>query len=149
MKYRPITPEDYEPVRRFLSDVGWQHRVADPEEFVWLLKNTNRTVVAIDGTGVVGFARALCDEVSNGYISMVAVALICEGEASAGDSCGDSSVMMPGSHGCCARGAGAAGSGRRWASGVPRQRWRECGLESKSDLTTACTRPRVSADVVR
>ncbi len=74
MEYRPITPEDYEPVRQFLSGVGWQHRVTDPEEFVRMLKNTNRTVVAIDDARVVGFARALCDEVSNGYISMVAVA---------------------------------------------------------------------------
>ncbi len=39
-----------------------------------MLKNTNRTVAAIDGSRIVGFARALCDEVSNGYISMVAVA---------------------------------------------------------------------------
>ena len=74
MEYRPITSGDYEPVRQFLSNVGWQHRVADPEEFVKMLKNTNRAVVAVDGARVVGFARALCDEVSNGYISMVAVA---------------------------------------------------------------------------
>ena len=39
-----------------------------------MLEHTNRTVVAVDGTRIVGFARALCDEVSNGYISMVAVA---------------------------------------------------------------------------
>ena len=74
MKFRPITPEDYEAVRQFLSEAGWQHRVADPKKFGEMLKNTNRTVVAIDGSRVVGFARALCDEVSNGYISMVAVA---------------------------------------------------------------------------
>ena len=73
MEYRPITPADYEPVRRFLSDVGWRHRVADAEKFVRMLENTNRAVVAVDGARVVGFARALCDEVSNGYISMVAV----------------------------------------------------------------------------
>ena len=39
-----------------------------------MLEHTNRTVVAVDGARIVGFARALCDEVSNGYISMVAVA---------------------------------------------------------------------------
>ena len=39
-----------------------------------MLEHTNRTVLAIDGSRIVGFARALCDEVSNGYISMVAVA---------------------------------------------------------------------------
>ncbi|HEU0143348.1 MAG TPA: GNAT family N-acetyltransferase [Nitrososphaera sp.] len=74
MEYRPVTPEDYEPVRWFLSESGWQHRVADPEKFARMMRNTNRAVVAVDGPRVVGFARALCDEVSNGYISMVAVA---------------------------------------------------------------------------
>ena len=74
MEYRPITSGDYEPVRHFLSAVGWQHRVADPEKFVRMLEHTNRAVVAVDGARIVGFARALCDEVSNGYISMVAVA---------------------------------------------------------------------------
>lgn len=39
-----------------------------------MLKHTSRAVVAVDGTRVIGFARALCDEVSNGYVSMVAVA---------------------------------------------------------------------------
>jgi predicted N-acetyltransferase YhbS len=39
-----------------------------------MLQNTNRMVLAVDGARVVGFARALCDEVSNGYVSMVAVA---------------------------------------------------------------------------
>ena len=74
MRFRSITPEDYEPVREFLAEVGWQHRVSDPDSFKKMLENTNRTVVAVDGSRIVGFARALCDEVSNGYISMVAVA---------------------------------------------------------------------------
>lgn len=74
MRFRSITPEDYEPVREFLMEVGWQHRVSDPLKFRKMLKNTSRTIVAVDGSRIVGFARALCDEVSNGYISMVAVA---------------------------------------------------------------------------
>ena len=74
MKFRAITPEDYEPVRKFLSEVGWQHRVSDPLKFRRMLENTSRTILAVDGSRIVGFARALCDEVSNGYISMVAVA---------------------------------------------------------------------------
>lgn len=74
MEFRSITREDYESVRLFLADVGWQHRVTDPEKFKKMLEHTNRTVVAVDGPRIVGFARALCDEVSNGYISMVAVA---------------------------------------------------------------------------
>ncbi len=74
MKFRSITPEDYESVRRFLSELGWQDRVTDSERFKKMLEHTNRTVVVLDGSRIVGFARALCDEVSNGYISMVAVA---------------------------------------------------------------------------
>ena len=75
MKFRSITPEDYEAVRLFLSEVGWGDRVSDSEVFKKMLEHTNRTVVALDDARVVGFARALCDEVSNGYISMVAVAV--------------------------------------------------------------------------
>src|SRR5919199_2068150 len=74
MEFSPVAPGDYEPVRQFLSEVGWGHRVGDAEKFRKMIENTGRTVVALEGGRVVGFARALCDEVSNGYISMVAVA---------------------------------------------------------------------------
>ena len=74
IKFRPIAPYDYESVREFLSEMGWRNRVADREKFTKLLDNTSRTVVAYENDRIVGFARALCDEVSNGYISMVAVA---------------------------------------------------------------------------
>jgi ribosomal protein S18 acetylase RimI-like enzyme len=72
--YKPISPKDYELVRVFLSENGWAHRVADPEKFAKMLDNSDRTVVAWDRVQVVGFARALCDGVSNGLLSMVAVA---------------------------------------------------------------------------
>jgi ribosomal protein S18 acetylase RimI-like enzyme len=74
MIFRSITPEDYDAVREFLAQAGWQHRVDDPDRFRKMLENTNRTIMVVDGSRIVGFARALCDEVSNGYISMVAVA---------------------------------------------------------------------------
>ena len=74
MEFKTITPEDYELVRQFLAEVGWQHRVSNPEQFRRMMENTDRTVVAWDDSRIVGFARALCDGVSNGYISMVAVA---------------------------------------------------------------------------
>lgn len=71
--FRPIAPDDYEALRQFLSEMGFEHRVADPEKFKTLMDHTSRTVVAYEDNRIVGFARALCDEVSNGYVSMVAV----------------------------------------------------------------------------
>ena len=71
--YRPIKTEDYEAVREFLADNGWAARVSDLDRFRAMLDGADRTVVALDRARVVGFARALCDGVSNGYISMLAV----------------------------------------------------------------------------
>jgi len=71
---RPISPPEYEQVRLFLWENGWAHRVGDPERFARMMAGSDRTVVAWDEGQVVGFARALCDGVSNGYLSMVAVA---------------------------------------------------------------------------
>ena len=85
MEFRPIAPDDYEPVRQFLSEAGWGQRVGDAEKFKKMIENTGRTVVALEGTRVVGFARALCDEVSNGYISMVAVAADVRGRGVGGE----------------------------------------------------------------
>ena len=39
-----------------------------------MLDRSDRTVLALEGDTIVGFARGLCDDASNGYISMVAVA---------------------------------------------------------------------------
>src|SRR2546423_3251516 len=75
VEYRATAPEDYEAVRQFLYEAGWQQRVSDPVRFRLLMENTDRAVIACDGARIVGFARALCDGVSNGYISMVAVAV--------------------------------------------------------------------------
>ncbi len=72
--YRPVQTDDYESLQKFLADNGWAVRVGDIERFRAMLDGADRTVVALDGVRVVGFARALCDGVSNGYISMVAVA---------------------------------------------------------------------------
>lgn len=74
VNYRPISHANYEQVRAFLSENSWAHRVADPKRFAEMLDHSDRTVVAWDGAQVVGFARALCDGVSNGLLSVVAVA---------------------------------------------------------------------------
>ncbi len=74
MEFRSISQRDFEAVRQFLFEAGWEHRVSDPQKFEIMMENTNRSVAAFEGLRIVGFARALCDEVSNGYISMLAVA---------------------------------------------------------------------------
>ncbi len=74
MEFRPIMPTDYEAVRQFPAENGWGKRVADTEKFRKMMENASRTVVAFDDEKVVGFARAVCDDVSNGYIGTVAVA---------------------------------------------------------------------------
>ena len=72
--FRPVEPGDYSQVRQLLVNAGWQQRVQDPDRFDRMLRGANRTVVAIENGRVVGFARALFDGASNGYISTVAVA---------------------------------------------------------------------------
>ena len=74
MEFRAITPNDYEAVQQFLAENGWEKRVADADKFRQMMENASRTVVAFEGKRIVGFARALCDGVSNGYIGTVAVA---------------------------------------------------------------------------
>ena len=74
LDYRSITHQDHDQMRRFLAENGWAHRVGDPDQFARMMQGADRTVVAWDEGRVVGFARALCDGVSNGYLSMVAVA---------------------------------------------------------------------------
>ncbi|HSK71050.1 MAG TPA: GNAT family N-acetyltransferase [Pyrinomonadaceae bacterium] len=74
MQFRPITPADYEAVRQFLAENGREKRVSDAARFRRMMENADRTVVAFEGEKIVGFARALCDDVSNGYIGTVAVA---------------------------------------------------------------------------
>ena len=74
MEYRAANPGDYQAVRQFLAENGWERRVVDIERFRAMMDNADRTVVAVENGRIVRFARALCDGVSNGYIGTVAVA---------------------------------------------------------------------------
>jgi GNAT superfamily N-acetyltransferase len=67
-----------------LAESGWAERVADTERFRLMMERATRAVVAVERTAlgeegpagerVIGFARALTDDVCNGYISMLVVA---------------------------------------------------------------------------
>ena len=72
--FRSLTLDDYEQVRQLVIATGWGKRVQDEDRFRRMMAGADRTVVALDGARIVGFARALFDDASNGYISMVAVA---------------------------------------------------------------------------
>lgn len=74
MLVRPFVPSDLEEVHRLLASSGWSHRIPDAHYLARLIAASQRVVVAeIDGR-VVGFARAITDGISNGYLSMVVVA---------------------------------------------------------------------------
>lgn len=73
MDIREIHSSEIESARALLSQNGWARRVADAERFRQLIANTQRAYVAVENGKVVGFARAICDDLSNGYLSMVVV----------------------------------------------------------------------------
>ncbi len=74
INYRPIQPDDFEKVRRLLIETGWQERVQDLNRFERMMRGASRAIAAFEGERIVGFARALFDGASNGYISTVTVA---------------------------------------------------------------------------
>src|SRR6266852_2610624 len=74
MESRPIQPSEVEAARRLLVASGWERGVSDAADFRKLLSRSQLTLVAVEGGEVLGFLRALCDGVANGYISMLVVA---------------------------------------------------------------------------
>ena len=74
MQIRAIRPSEIEPARRLLAANGWAKRVADAAQFQLLVSRSQRALVAVDNGEVIGFARALCDDISNGYLAMLVVA---------------------------------------------------------------------------
>jgi len=74
VQIRAIQPSEIEPARRLLAANGWEKRVADAAQFQLLVSRSQRALVAVDNGEVIGFARALCDDISNGYLAMLVVA---------------------------------------------------------------------------
>jgi GNAT superfamily N-acetyltransferase len=74
VQIRAIQAAEIEAARQLLAANGWARRVGDPHEFRKLISRSQRAFVAIENHEVVGFARALCDEISNGYLAMLVVA---------------------------------------------------------------------------
>lgn len=73
LNVRNLRPDETESARLFLDQHGWSHRTGDAESFARLIGNSQRTAVAMLGEQIVGFARGITDELSNGYLSMVVV----------------------------------------------------------------------------
>jgi ribosomal protein S18 acetylase RimI-like enzyme len=74
MEIREIKRSEIEAARCLLVASGWDRGVASSEEFERLLSQSHRVLVAVENGDVIGFLRAFCDGISNGYISMLAVA---------------------------------------------------------------------------
>lgn len=74
MEIRAPKPPELEAARHLLVAAGWDRGVSDAGEFRRLLSRSQLTLVAVEGGEVLGFLRALCDGISNGYISMLVVA---------------------------------------------------------------------------
>ena len=72
MEYRAPNQSDLPALRALLCSNGWEHRIGDD---AWLasLVASSRALVAVERSAVVGFARAVTDGLSNGYLSMVVV----------------------------------------------------------------------------
>ena len=96
-------------------------------------------MVAVDGSRIVGFARAVCDECfQSGDISMVGVAADKRGQG-----IGSELVRQLDEKGCrnhlgiTFQAPEQRGFGREWDSSPQRLRWKESELELKSDRTSA------------
>lgn len=74
MKIRTALKQYVADIYALLSESGWAHRLGSIGDFGMLLEQSQRTAVAVNETRIAGFARGITDGISNGYLSMVAVA---------------------------------------------------------------------------
>jgi ribosomal protein S18 acetylase RimI-like enzyme len=74
MEIRSADPSEVGAIHHLLSANGWAHRAGDVEQLARLMGASQHAIVAVQGAEIVGFARAISDGISNGYLSMVVVA---------------------------------------------------------------------------
>jgi len=74
MDVRDMRVSEGPAVYELLVAEGWSRRIGSFADFTALLAASQRAVVAVAQDGrIVGFARAITDGLSNGYLSMVVV----------------------------------------------------------------------------
>jgi ribosomal protein S18 acetylase RimI-like enzyme len=73
IEIRAIDVHEVETVRQLLLTNGWSRRVGSESQFGTLIRNSDYAVVALADGAIVGFARAITDHLSNGYVSMLLV----------------------------------------------------------------------------
>jgi GNAT superfamily N-acetyltransferase len=75
MQIRTMHESELEAAQRLLIENGFDgERLEDLGRFRELIARSQRVLVAVEDGKVIGFARAICDEMSNGYLSMLVVA---------------------------------------------------------------------------
>lgn len=74
VQLRDCGPSDLDDVFQLLIANGWSHRIESVGYLRQLVQASHRTAVAMLDGQIAGFARAITDGLSNGYLSTVVVA---------------------------------------------------------------------------
>jgi len=74
MEIRAIRSNEIEEARALLTqEPGWGARFRSAEEFRKLIAKSQRAFVAVEEGVIVGFVRAITDDMSNGYLTLLIV----------------------------------------------------------------------------